>query len=140
MYHVECIDIHKNDIPFSYADRASLCANNMYNVGGFYIRNLMTGLKKEIRLRTENENFVIGTVTGSISGINDSLRDKYERKVRKIRETEGLSAKERAARIAKVKHLQFSAPTTEKWFMSPLSSRAERLRLKTSGSTSGWPS
>ena len=118
MYHVECIDIHKDDILFSYADRASLCANNMYNVANFYIRNLMTGLKKEIRLRTENENFVIGTVTGSISGINDSLRDKYERKVRKIRETEGLSAEERAGRIAKVKHLQFSAPTTEKWFAS----------------------
>ena len=83
MYHVECIDIHKDDILFSYADRASLCANNMYNVANFYIRNLMTGLKKEIRLRTENENFVIGTVTGSISGINDSLRDKYERKVRR---------------------------------------------------------
>ena len=30
MYHVECIDIHKDDILFSYADRASLCANNMY--------------------------------------------------------------------------------------------------------------
>ena len=113
MYHVECIDIHKDDILFSYADRASLCANNMYNVGGFYIRNLMTGLKKDIGVRTENENFVIGTVTGSISGINHSLRDKYDRKVRKIRETEGLSAEERAARIAKVKHLQFSAPTGE---------------------------
>ena len=49
MYHVECIDIHKNDIPFSYADRASLCANNMYNVGGFYIRNLMTGLTACVR-------------------------------------------------------------------------------------------
>ena len=24
MYHVECIDIHKDDILFSYADRASL--------------------------------------------------------------------------------------------------------------------
>ena len=53
MYHVECIDIHKDDILFSYADRASLCANNMYNVANFYIRNLMTGLKKEFRLRTE---------------------------------------------------------------------------------------
>ena len=59
MYHVECIDIHKDDILFSYADRASLCANNMYNVANFYIRNLMTGLKKEIRLRTENESSVL---------------------------------------------------------------------------------
>ncbi|MBQ8054455.1 MAG: hypothetical protein IJ198_11730, partial [Lachnospiraceae bacterium] len=118
MYHVECIDIHKDDILFPYADRASLCANNMYNAANFHIRNLMTGLKKDIDVRTENENFVIGIVTGSISGINDSLRNKYERKVRKIRETAGLSAEERAARIAKVKHLQFSAPTAEKWFAS----------------------
>ena len=53
MYHVECIDIHKDDTLFPYADRASLCANNMYNAANFYIRNLMTGLKKDICKRTE---------------------------------------------------------------------------------------
>ena len=47
MYHVECIDIHKTDKMYLYIDRACLCANNMYNVANFHIRNLMTGLKKE---------------------------------------------------------------------------------------------
>ena len=107
MYHVECIDIHKGDPLYTYIDRASLCANNMYNAANFYIRNLMTGLKKDIRERTENESSVIDTVNGSISGVNIRLREKYDRKVRRIRETAGLSDGERADRIARVKHLQF---------------------------------
>ena len=118
MYHVECIDIHKDDPLFPYVDRACLCANNMYNVSNFYIRNLMTGLKKDERGRTANEAFVIKTVSGSIPGINDRLREKYDRKVRKIRDTKGLSDEERMDRIGKVKHLQFQAPTAEKWFAS----------------------
>ena len=118
MYHVECIDIHKDDPLFPYIDRACLCANNMYNVSNFYIRNLMTGLKKDERGRTANEAFVIKTVSGSIPGINTRLREKYDRKVRKIRDTKGLSDEERMDRIGKVKHLQFQAPTAEKWFAS----------------------
>ena len=51
MYHVECIDIPKTDAMYLYIDRACLCANNMYNVANFHIRNLMTGLKKDISLQ-----------------------------------------------------------------------------------------
>ena len=42
MYHVECIDIHKADKMYLYIDRACLCANNMYNVANFHIRNHCT--------------------------------------------------------------------------------------------------
>ena len=84
MYHVECIDIRKNDPLYPYLDRASLCANSMYNVSNFYIRNLMTGLKKDPSMRTVNERAVIDTVSGSISGINEKLREKYEIKIRNI--------------------------------------------------------
>ena len=80
MYHVECIDIHKGDPLFLLLDRSSLCANNMYNVSNFYIRNLMTGLKKALPERTANESLVIETVASSIPGINESLRQKYDRK------------------------------------------------------------
>ena len=66
MYHVECIDIHKTDKMYLYIDRACLCANNMYNVANFHIRNLMTGLKKDLSLRTENERSVIRTFAVSI--------------------------------------------------------------------------
>ena len=118
MYHVECIDIHKNDPLFPYLDRASLCANNMYNVSNFYIRNLMTGLKKDPSLRTENERAVIDTVPGSICGINERLREKYELKIRNIRRSASLSLREQEKKAAAVKHLQFRAPDAGKWFAS----------------------
>ena len=55
MYHVECIDIQKTDAMYLYIDRACLCANNMYIVATFHIRNLTTGLKIYISLRKEKE-------------------------------------------------------------------------------------
>ena len=116
MYHVECIDIRKNDPLYPYLDRASLCANSMYNVSNFYIRNLMTGLKKDPSMRTVNERAVIDTVSGSISGINEKLREKYEIKIRNIQNAGGLSEQEKAEKAAGVRYLQFSMPTAEKWF------------------------
>ena len=118
MYHVECIDIRKNDPLYPYLDRASLCANSMYNVSNFYIRNLMTGLKKDPSMRTVNERAVIDTVSGSISGINEKLREKYEIKIRNIQNAGGLSEQEKAEKAAGVRYLQFSMPTAEKWFAS----------------------
>ena len=84
MYHVECIDIHKTDAMYLYIDRACLCANNMYNVANFHIRNLMTGLKKDISLRTENERSVIRTFASSIPAVNFSLRLKRFVKIFRI--------------------------------------------------------
>ena len=84
MYHVECIDIHKTDKMYLYIDRACLCANNMYNVANFHIRNLMTGLKKDISLRTENEKSVIRTFASSIPAVNFSLRLKHFVKIFRI--------------------------------------------------------
>ena len=118
MYHVECIDIHKGDPLFLLLDRSSLCANNMYNVSNFYIRNLMTGLKKALPERTANESLVIETVASSIPGINESLRQKYDHKVEKIRNDKGLTEQERNAAVSKVKCRQFETPSAEKWFAS----------------------
>ena len=118
MYHVECIDIHKGDPLFLLLDRSSLCANNMYNVSNFYIRNLMTGLKKALPERTANESLVIETVASSIPGINESLRQKYDRKVEKIRNDKRLTEQERNAAVSKVKCRQFETLSAEKWFAS----------------------
>ncbi len=118
MYHVECIDIRKNNALFGYSDRACLCANSMYNVSNFFIRNLMTGLKKDTRERTENERYVIGIVASSISGINEQLQAKYELKIRNLQAKEGVSGEEVTAGISKIRHLQFTAPTAQKWFAS----------------------
>ena len=70
MYHSTFIDIRPGDEFFVFSDNACACSNNMLNVTNFYIRNLMTGLKKSPSERTENEVKVIETVNGSIPGIN----------------------------------------------------------------------
>ena len=118
MYHVECIDIHKADGMYLYIDRACLCANNMYNVANFHIRNLMTGLKKDVSLRTENEKSVIRTFAGSIPGINFSLRVKHFVKIFRVFLDRSLSASARRTKLSRVRYLQFSIPTAEKWFAS----------------------
>ena len=118
MYHVECIDIHKTDAMYLYIDRACLCANNMYNVANFHIRNLMTGLKKDLSLRTENERSVIRTFAVSIPVINFSLRVKHFVKIFRIFLDRSLSTATRRTRLSRVKYLQFSMPTAEKWFAS----------------------
>ena len=118
MYHVECIDIHKADGMYLYIDRACLCANNMYNVANFHIRNLMTGLKKDVSLRTENEKSVIRTFAGSIPGVNFSLRVKHFVKIFRVFLDRSLSASARRTKLSRVRYLQFSMPTAEKWFAS----------------------
>ena len=118
MYHVECIDIQKADGMYLYIDRACQCANNMYNVANFHIRNLMTGLKKDVSLRTENERSVIRAFAGSIPEINFSLRMKHFVRIFRIFLDRSLSASSRKTRLSKVKYFQFSMPTAEKWFAS----------------------
>ena len=118
MYHVECIDVHKTDQMYQYIDRACLCANNMYNVANFHIRNLMTGLRKEPALCTENERSVIRTFASSIPAVNFSLRLKHFVKIYRIFRDRSLSAAARRTKLLKLKYLQYSMPTVEKWFAS----------------------
>ena len=99
MYHVECIDIHKDHPLFGYLDRACLCSNNMRNVANFYIRNLMTGLGKDPSVRTENEVGVIQTVYTAVPQINAALREKCELKARHIREDPALSDEDRERKL-----------------------------------------
>ena len=90
----------------------------MRNTANFYIRNLMTGLKKVPSARTENEAFVIETVSGAVPGINRQLLEKRDRKVLRIMGDKSLSEEARAKKAAAVKYLQFTVPTAEKWFAS----------------------
>ena len=118
MYHVECIDIHKDHPLFGYLDRACLCSNNMRNVANFYIRNLMTGLGKDPSARTENEVGVIQTVYIAVPQINAVLREKYELKARNIREDTALSDEERERKLKDLRCAQFSVPDAQHWFAS----------------------
>ena len=116
MYHVETIDIGKKHPMFSYLDHACLCANNMYNVANFHIRNLMTGLHKEEHERTQNERNVLRLVSESVPAINERLAEKYEARKKRIEDDERLSDAEKAEKIKSLKLNQFSLPTADKWF------------------------
>lgn len=108
--------INKDDAEFEYAEFSCLATNNMYNVTNYYIRNLMTGLKKSEKERTENEKDVIKLIQESIPTINKKLEEKYNLKISNIRSNKKLSEKEKAEKIKKVKHSVFEMPTKEKWF------------------------
>lgn len=116
MYHVETIDIKMGTREHAYLDFACLCANNMYNVANYYIRNLMTGLKKDAGCRTPNEEEVIRTVRESIPVANAALLKKYELKVKNIMADKSIPYDERLEKAGKVKHVRFAMPTAEEWF------------------------
>ena len=115
MYHMESIDVRAGDRSFLYFDTACACANNMLNVANFYIRNLMTGLKKPVPERTANERDVIETVNGSVPEVNRILDEKYASKVKKVLES-GLEDDELDEKLSSIKHAQFHELTPEKWF------------------------
>ena len=116
MYHVETIDIGKKHPMFPYLDRACLCANNMYNVTNFHIRNLMTGLHKDEHERTQNERDVLRLVAESVPVINERLAEKYKARKKRIENDKHLSEAEKAKRIDALKFSQFPLPTADKWF------------------------
>ena len=116
MYHSIFIDIRPGDEFFAFSDNACACSNNMLNVTNFYIRNLMTGLKKSPSERTENEVRVIETVNGSIPRINASLKEKHDLKVRNIVSSGRYKGEALKKKLSSVKCLQFEELTSEKWF------------------------
>lgn len=116
MYHTETIDIDRKHPMLQYADNYTAYANNMFNTANFYIRNLMTGLKKDADKRTTNESEVIAIVKESIPSINKSLKEKYDQKVGRIKADKSLTDEEKDKKIKRVKYSEFSMPNAEKWF------------------------
>jgi putative transposase len=110
------IDIRPGDEFFAFSDNACACSNNMLNVTNFYIRNLMTGLRKSPSERTENELKVIETVNGSIPGINAALKEKYDIRVKNIVSCDKYEGEALKKKLSSVKCLQFEELTPEKWF------------------------
>lgn len=92
MYHVELINIKENDPFFAFCDDITNKAKNMFNVANFYIRNTMTGLKKDEASLTANETEVLNVVSESIKALNVKYADKGKSK-------------------------QFTIPSTDKWFL-----------------------
>ena len=86
MYHVAIFDVYDVSAThelFQYFERLTAGAKCMYNVANFYIRQLMTGLKKAPSDRTPNEQEVIDKVTKYLPLINEKRRLSSEKRVEK---------------------------------------------------------
>ena len=55
--------------------------NNLYNVCMFYIRQVMTGIKKTVR--TENEQHVFDVIEQALPEINKIKEQTYEKQIGK---------------------------------------------------------
>lgn len=63
MYRVKTFDVtRKKSALYEYCEQVTRNCKNLYNVGNFYIRQLMTGLRKDPAERQENEKEVISVV------------------------------------------------------------------------------
>ena len=64
------IQITTNELN-TYFDYITTSYKNMYNVANFYIRNCMTGIKKEPHKRTNNETEVLADIFNNIRSLNE---------------------------------------------------------------------
>lgn len=66
MYHELKILIRKNDPLFPYVDDVSAKSKNLYNATLFRLRQVMTGIKKDEKSRTENEQSVLDEIAACL--------------------------------------------------------------------------
>ena len=100
--------IKKGDELFDYCDDLCFKSKNIYNVGMFHLRQLMTGLKKDKALIQTLEAEVIQKVESSLSELNDIKEREHEKKNQKRLE----NGKE------ELDFKPYVMPTAEKWFLS----------------------
>lgn len=100
--------ITQNDELFDYCDQMSLNAKNLYNVGLFHIRQLMSGLQKDKSLQQENEKEVIQKVKQSLVKLNDIKETQHEKK----------NQKRLQEKKEPLTFFPYEMPTSQNWFLS----------------------
>lgn len=107
-YRTLQFQIKKGDDLFDYCDDLCFKSKNIYNVGMFHLRQLMTGLKKDKALVQKLEAEVIQKVESSLSELNDIKEREHEKKNKKRLE----NGKD------ELDFKPYEMPTAEKWFLS----------------------
>jgi len=80
-YRVQQIKIKKGHRMYNYFDDMSFKAKNLYNVSNFYIRQCLTGAKKDQDKLTVNEKEAIELINNSIPILNQSKVDNYHKRL-----------------------------------------------------------
>lgn len=94
MYRTVRYEINESNEIYGYCKLVCSRFKNMYNVSNYYIRNVMTGIKKPVQELTSNEKEVLDTVRYYLEVNNASIN----RKTKKPKK-------------------QMKLPTAEKWFL-----------------------
>ena len=101
------IQITTNELN-TYFDYITTSYKNMYNVANFYIRNCMTGIKKEPHKRTNNETEVLADIFNNIRSLNEIKINNWINKNKGTREDAMLALNKKF----------FKYPTADKWFLN----------------------
>lgn len=94
MYRTVRYEINENHEMYDYCRLVCNRFKNMYNVANFYIRNVMTGIKKPLNELTSNEKEVLDTVRHYLE-LNNVSMNRKSKKPKK----------------------QLKLPTAKKWFL-----------------------
>lgn len=101
--------ITKDHELFDYCDTMCFNAKNLYNVTNFYVRQLMSGLKKNKSLRHKNEKEIIQLIENQLPTLNQIREESYETNLEKWKAKGSDPKKEPKLKL-------FERLTSDKWF------------------------
>ena len=108
--------ISKGDALFEYCDTMCFNSKNLYNVTNFYIRQIMTGVKKDKSLQSENEKEVFRIIEKTLPLMNQVKEETHEKELLKY---EDKCKKETGNKKLKAPKLKlFQLPTATEWMVS----------------------
>ncbi len=81
MLRTQKIKIKKGNKMYKYFDEICFNAKNLYNIGNFYIRQCLTGLKKDDKDITTNEKEAINYINNTIPYLNQIKLDYYNKRL-----------------------------------------------------------
>ena len=120
MYKTRKYEVDETHPLYSYFN--TICGNSkcLYNVTNYYVRNMMTGIQKDISKRTSNEKAVIQMVEQALPAYEQTRLKTLKRKIDKIKKDDSLSLAEKRQAIDRLKdnYQPATMPTTDKWFLS----------------------
>ena len=108
-------NVNKNSALWKCFSRNTADTRCMRNTANFYIRNVMTGLRKSPEERTHTETEVLHEVFTGIQKANTLAVERYRKNLRKLRLAGGMKS---AVVCSCLKLKQFSYPTRTNWFLS----------------------
>ena len=115
-YRTYQFHISKGDELFNYCDTMCFNSKNLYNVTNFYIRQIMTGVKKDKSLQSQNEKEVFSIIKGSLTPMNDTKTQTYEKDLKKYEEK--LKKNSANKKLKEPKLELFKMPTSTEWLVS----------------------